>query len=230
MAGPSPSPEPKQPLTIITSDFQEFTPESSNPRPQSTIAQNAHIAVTAISAVLGLVIMATSADALRVFHSTHLGSEFHLPVWPQSFDLAPTIAGVACGVTIFVMNCVALVGQIVPALKRNPLSLPALVPLSIAFIAAVISTAIPFNALGFSTRWSVQSWSCQWSNISTSTAPHWGSLCTESRAASILSVCVVPLDGLVVASILASMVMKGQRTGGEKAGSWERKGSQGNMS
>ncbi|QSZ34973.1 hypothetical protein DSL72_007835 [Monilinia vaccinii-corymbosi] len=115
MAGQSPSPEPKQPLTLVTA-FQALTPESSDPpRPHPTIAQHAHVAITAIGALFGLGIMATSADALRVFHATHLGSEFHLPLWPQSFDLAPTIAGVVCGALVVAMNCVALVGQLVPA-------------------------------------------------------------------------------------------------------------------
>lgn len=122
MAGPSPSPEPKQPLTIVTSSFQELTPERSSSPPRPTIAQHANTAFMTISAILGLVIMATSADALQVFHSTHLGAEFQLPVWPRSFDLKPTIAGVICGVLVFVMNCVALVGQFVPAVCSYQIS------------------------------------------------------------------------------------------------------------
>ncbi|ESZ93715.1 hypothetical protein SBOR_5900 [Sclerotinia borealis F-4128] len=231
MAGPSPSPESKQPLTIVTSSFQEFTPEAPPSPPRSTLLQHANTALTAISAVFGLIIMATAADTLSVYHSTHLGSEFHLPVWPQSFDIKPTIAGVVCGVLIFVMNSVALVGQLVPAFRRNPLSLLTklitILPLAIALIAAIVGTVMPLNALTSSTSWSVQSWSCQWSNINTSTAPHWGTLCSESKAAGIMSVCVIPLDALIIASMLASMVMGGQGTGGVARGQWERKGSQG---
>ncbi|APA10584.1 hypothetical protein SS1G_12608 [Sclerotinia sclerotiorum 1980 UF-70] len=232
MAGPtlSPSPEPKQSLTVITSSFQEFAPESSRSPPRSTIAQHANTAFLAIGAVLGLAIMATSADALHVFHSTHLGADFQLPVWPRMLDIKPTITGVVCGVIVFIMNCVALVGQFVPALKRNPLSLPTLIPLAIALIAAVVGAAIPFNTLTSSTSWSVQSWSCQWSNISTSAAPHWGTLCSESRAAGIMSVCVIPFDALVIGSILASMMMKGKSNAVQHEEQWERKGSAGDMS
>ncbi|TEY60194.1 hypothetical protein BOTCAL_0184g00150 [Botryotinia calthae] len=228
MAGPSPSPEPKQPLTIVTSSFQEFTPETSSSRPRATMAQHANTAFIAISAILGLAIMATSANALQVFHSTHLGADFRLPVWPQSFDLKPTITGVVCGVLVFVMNSVALVGQFVPALKRNPLALPTLIPLVIALLAAVVASAIPFNALTSSTKWTVQTWSCQWSNISTSASPHWGTLCSESRAAGIMSVCVIPFDVLAVASVLASVVKA--RRNVQPQGQWERKGSAGDMS
>ncbi|KAI9646145.1 hypothetical protein NHQ30_005585 [Ciborinia camelliae] len=231
MAGLSPSPEPKQPLTIVTSSFQEFTPEPSMQPPRSNLTEHANTALTAVSAVFGLAIMAVSADALNVYHSTNLGTEFHLPVWPRSFDIKPTIAGIVCGVIVFVMNFVALVGQLVPALKRKPLFLPALlIPLSIALIATTVGTVIPIHALNSSTSWSVQSWSCKWSNINTSTAPHWGSLCSESRAAAILSACVILLDSVVVGSILATMAMKGQRIEREKARNWERKGNGGNMS
>jgi hypothetical protein len=68
----------------------------------------------------------------------------------------------------------------------------------ICFIAGLIGMSFFYGVNASSTVFSLQAWTCQWSAISMTTAPHWGRLCKESKVALYLTVMIVPLEVLVL--------------------------------
>jgi hypothetical protein len=46
--------------------------------------------------------------------------------------------------------------------------------------------------------YSIQAWTCQWSSLTMTTAPYWGTLCKESKVALYLMVMIIPLEVLVL--------------------------------
>ncbi|PQE02907.1 hypothetical protein CJF31_00002712 [Rutstroemia sp. NJR-2017a BVV2] len=212
----------------MTSGFAEFTPADGGRGKRSSsvqLASHARLGLTVLGAISGLVIMATTADALRVYNDTHLGREYMLPIWPASFDLKPTVGMVACGTIIFVSSVVSLISMFIPTIKSQPNSVLskvfAFLPGLISLVVAIVSTSLFYNLNASNATWSLKSWSCQWSNINTTSAPHWNTLCQESKAGIYLGIMIIPLE-VYVCGLSAWIMYKEKRTVGQ---GWERKGS-----
>ncbi|KAM3068859.1 hypothetical protein ACMFMG_011022 [Clarireedia jacksonii] len=212
----------------MTSGFTEFTQADVGRRRQTSsvqLASHARLGLTVLGAISGLVIMATTADTLRVYNDTHLGRDYMLPIWPVSFDLKPTVAMVACGTIIFVSSVISLISMFIPVFKSQPNSilskLFAFLPPVISLVVAIVSTSLFYNLDASNATWSLKSWSCQWSNITTTSAPHWNTLCQESKAGIYLGIMVIPLE-VYVCALSAWIIYKEKRTVGQ---GWERKGS-----
>lgn len=75
------------------------------------LVDTARISLTALALLMGLTVLGVSADALHVYNETHLGREFRLPLWPDEFNLRPTVALVAGAAVVVVCNAVSLVGS-----------------------------------------------------------------------------------------------------------------------
>lgn len=65
-------------------------------------------ALTAVGLLAGLSVLGVSADALATYRDTHLPPEFRLPLWPEKFNIGPTIALVVCSAVIVVANGASL--------------------------------------------------------------------------------------------------------------------------
>lgn len=68
----------------------------------------ARVGLTVFALLCGFTVLGTSADTLAVYNSTHLSGEFHLPLWPDQFDLRPTIALVVGSSIVVFVNIVSL--------------------------------------------------------------------------------------------------------------------------
>lgn len=65
-------------------------------------------ALTAVGLLAGLSVLGVSADALATYRDTHLPPEFRLPLWPENFNVGPTVALVVCSAVIVVANGASL--------------------------------------------------------------------------------------------------------------------------
>jgi hypothetical protein len=75
-----------------------------------------HWGRTTLSVVLlaaGAAITASEAHALYGYNSTHLSDEWFLPLWPQHFDLRPTIALLSAGAVIALTSLVYLISAVI---------------------------------------------------------------------------------------------------------------------
>ncbi len=68
----------------------------------------ARVSVTVLALLMGITILGVSADALNVYNTTHVSGDFLLPLWPDDFDLRPTVALVAGAAVVAMANVVSL--------------------------------------------------------------------------------------------------------------------------
>lgn len=93
-----------------TSNFEvdaEDTHTSSNAR-VLRIAEAARVSLTGLALLAGITILGVSADALAVYDATHVPASFLLPLWPDDFDLRPTVALAVGSSIVIVANLVSL--------------------------------------------------------------------------------------------------------------------------
>ncbi|KAL7626330.1 hypothetical protein AAE478_003102 [Parahypoxylon ruwenzoriense] len=174
------------------------------------VVDSARIGLTGFALLCGLTILGTSADTLAVYNTTHLSSDFHLPLWPDRFDLRPTVALVVGSSIVVVLNAVSLLFSKVKVLRNRtslhtPLSLAA--PF-IGFIAAMISMIFFYAVNASNSNDTLQSWSCQWGFAGMSMKPHFRTLCDESRTALYLSVVLVPVELAVLTVAGYQMILE----------------------
>ncbi|KAH9883910.1 hypothetical protein F4778DRAFT_586826 [Xylariomycetidae sp. FL2044] len=179
------------------------------------LIDSARLGLTALALLCGLTILGTSADTLAVYKKTHLSTDFNLPLWPEDFDLRPTVALVTGSAIVVVANVISLLFSKVMTLRNQ-----ALVHTSMTFAApfvgflAVMISMIFFYAVNASIRVdTLQSWSCHWGYANMLTEPHFGTLCKESETALYLSVVLVPVE-LVVLTMAAYQMVLERKTGG----------------
>ncbi|KAI0383138.1 hypothetical protein F5Y04DRAFT_40187 [Hypomontagnella monticulosa] len=179
-------------------DPQEF--QYQKHMKQLRLVDSARIGLTAFSLLCGLTILGTSADTLAVYNNTHLSSDFHLPLWPDQFDLRPTVALVVGSTILVVANIVSLLSSKVKVLRnRTSIHTPLSFVAPFFGFTAVMISMIFFYAVNASTvDDTLQSWSCQWGYASMKGKPHFGTLCRESQTALYLSVILVPVQLIVI--------------------------------
>lgn len=85
----------------------------------------ARISITGLALLCGITILGLSADAIRVYNMTRLEGSPLLSVWPESFDMQPTVALVAGSSLVVLANIAALLCSKVPHVSCRALLLPA---------------------------------------------------------------------------------------------------------
>lgn len=93
-----------------TSDF-EIDSEDVRLPPQTHVLRSvdaARVSLTALALLAGITILGVSADALAVYDATHVPANYLLPLWPDAFDLRPTVALVVGSSIVVVANLVSL--------------------------------------------------------------------------------------------------------------------------
>lgn len=106
------------PHSDFESDSQQDTQYQSRLR-VIRLVDSTRVGLTGLALFCGLAILGTSADALAVYNATHLPREFNLPLWPDNFDLRPTIALVACSVIVVLSSAVSLIFSKVQTVRRQ---------------------------------------------------------------------------------------------------------------
>lgn len=109
-----------------TSDIHEFdTPgvEQQKSVQTSRMVESVRLGLTALAFLAGITIVGTSGDTLRVYNITHLGQDFFLALWPNEFDIQPTIALIICGLIILLASLVSLAVSKIPSVSAPQSSL-----------------------------------------------------------------------------------------------------------
>ena len=84
------------------------------------LVDSARIGLTGLALLCGLAVLGTSANSLAVYNATPLPREYNLPLWPNKFDLRPTMALVVCSVIVVLANAVSLVFSKVQTVSLAP--------------------------------------------------------------------------------------------------------------
>ncbi|KAI0834909.1 hypothetical protein F5Y06DRAFT_144743 [Hypoxylon sp. FL0890] len=186
----------------VPTTYTEFDPhdlEYQRYMKKIRVVDAARIGLTGLALLCGFTILGTSADTLAVYNATHLPGDFYLPLWPDQFDLRPTIALVVGSSIVVFAHLVSLLFSKVQVLRNRTAvhSSLSLVTPFVSFTAVMISMIFFYAVNTSTTDDTLQSWSCQWKIATMSTKPHFGTLCDESRTALYLSVILVPLELIV---------------------------------
>lgn len=88
----------------------------------------------------------------------------------------------------------------------------------LALAAVVTATALYYVVNNSRSVDTLQSWTCRWARVDMDRAPHWGSLCAESRAALYLTVVMVPLEVIALGMLAAGSGKSVRRDEVEKGG------------
>ncbi|KAG9242348.1 hypothetical protein BJ878DRAFT_583891 [Calycina marina] len=216
----------------FTSDYQEShdqrsefeTRGGSNAKTSGIfrMAESARLGLTVLALLTGIAILGTASDTLQVYNTTSLTTDFELSLWPQEFDLRPTVALVVCGSVIFLTSTLSLVAGKVQPIRKNVIahSFAAFVAPTISLIAGLVATSFYYGVNTSNTVYSLQAWTCQWTSVSMNVKPHWSTLCKESKTALYLSVMIIPLEVLILASAIGGACEEKKATNAR-----ERKGS-----
>jgi len=187
------------------SEYTEFETQEVNYRQANTLRsrflESARMGLTIVAFLIGVTILSTSADALAVFNNTHLTQDFLLPIWPDNFNLRPTVSIVIGGAIITFANTISLLASKIPALRNKTTlhaALSVLAPV-VGLTAAIISTAFFYIVNHSDVVDSLQSWSCRWAGVGMNSQPHFGTLCSESKVSLYLSILMIPLETIILA-------------------------------
>ncbi len=99
-------------------------PSPSSFKSKSQLITSVHLGLTVLSLLSALTIVGTSASTLEVYNTTRLGKGQFLSIWPNEFDIRPTVALVTCGTIILVSSVLGLIVAKIPAVRLSPSLLP----------------------------------------------------------------------------------------------------------
>ncbi|KAI0512790.1 hypothetical protein F5B22DRAFT_293509 [Xylaria bambusicola] len=168
------------------------------------------VGLTALALVSGITILGTSANAILVYNNTHVSSAFNLALWPEAFDLRPTVAQVVGSSIIILASLVSLIFSRVQVLHNQRVmhtSLTFIAPF-VGFVAALIGISFYYGVNASSTVDTLQSWSCRWSSVNMRIEPYFGTLCRQSQTALYLSVILVPVELVILAAAGVQMSLE----------------------
>lgn len=227
----------------FTSEFNEYDISDAGHQKSAKSARMVEcvrLALTSLALCASITVLGTAGHTLSIYNSTNNGNPF-ISLWPFKFDLRPTVALVVCSAIVVVASAVSLaaskvsaVSQILKSLlykvhanialqvRNKPLvhsSISFLAP-TVCLIAGLIGTSFFYGVNSSNTVSSLQSWSCQWSDVSMNVKPHWGTLCKESKTALYLTVMLIPLEVLILGTVaFSAFVEKKQVVVRERKGS-----------
>ncbi|KAJ0158968.1 hypothetical protein CTA2_10547 [Colletotrichum tanaceti] len=170
----------------------------------------ARVSLTALALVASITVLGVSADALAVYDATHVPAHYLLPLWPDAFDLRPTVALVAGSSVLIIANTVSLLFSRVQSLRGQTLvhnSLAVAAP-TVGLLVAIIAVSFFYSINASITVDTLQSWSCRWSEVAMLTRPHFGTLCKQSKVGLYLSVMIIPIEVIILGAGAYQMILE----------------------
>ncbi|KAI0400379.1 hypothetical protein F4802DRAFT_610174 [Xylaria palmicola] len=159
------------------------------------------VGLTALAFLSGITILGTSANAIMIYNDTHVPGDFNLALWPDEFDLRPTVALVVASSIIVLASLVSLLLSKAGTLQNRVLvhtSVTFMAPM-VGFAAALVGVVFFYAVNASTTVDTLQSWSCQWRYADMRLQPHFNTLCDQSRTALYLAVILVPVEFIILA-------------------------------
>jgi hypothetical protein len=83
------------------------------------LVDSVRIGATALALLMGLTVLGVSANTLSVYDSTHVSSDFLLALWPDEFNIRPTVALVVGSAFVIATNIVALCFSKIPSVSHR---------------------------------------------------------------------------------------------------------------
>ncbi|TEA19269.1 hypothetical protein C8034_v000717 [Colletotrichum sidae] len=181
----------------------EVDPEDAFPSQSVRLLRTvdaARVGLTTLALVAAITILGVSADALAVYDATHVPATFLLPLWPDDFDLRPTVALVVGSSIILVANGTSIVAARSQSLRERALIRSSVIVAApaIGLVAAVVAISFFYSINASTTVDTLQSWSCRWSEVAMMSRPHFGTLCKQSKAGLYLSILMVPIQTIIL--------------------------------
>ncbi|CAF9928814.1 MAG: hypothetical protein HETSPECPRED_006939 [Heterodermia speciosa] len=164
----------------------------------------ARVILSVITLIAGAIVIGCAASSLRSYSSTHLNSQYFLPLWPTSVDLRPTHAMLACGVTISSFSLVYLISVFVPTPGPklhllNTIWTPfSFLSLFITVFTTVFASTITSHLADSTDAGSLTSWTCKWSSYEDIAPMDFVKICTQSTVASDLVIFLIIVEVLAV--------------------------------
>lgn len=96
---------------ICASDFEVDSQEDVHLRSKLRtlgVVDGVRVGLTVLALLAGATVLGISADALAVYSATHVAADFYLPLWPENFDLQPTVALCVGSAIVVVASFVSL--------------------------------------------------------------------------------------------------------------------------
>lgn len=83
------------------------------------LTDSVRIGLTLVALLMGITVLGVSADALAVYDTTHVPQTFLLPLWPDQFNLRPTVALVVGSAIVVLANAVSLLSSKVQSVSQQ---------------------------------------------------------------------------------------------------------------
>lgn len=169
------------------------------------------IALTVLALLMGITVLGVSSDTLSVYRNTHAPADLFLPLWPNEFNLQPTIALVVGSSVVTVANMVSLLFSKVPSLRlHTAVHTPLTFAAPLIGLAAAVLAMVYFYAVNASvTDDTLLSWACQWKAVAMEQQPYFGTICKESWAGLYLAILLIPVEAAVL--VTAGWLLKAER-------------------
>ncbi|GLI72086.1 hypothetical protein PoHVEF18_000254 [Penicillium ochrochloron] len=152
----------------------------------------ARLGLSLLTTTGAVAVIACEAVPLHHYNTTSQWATEGLALWPLNLDMRPTIAALACGCVIAVLNMVYVVVAMLPSphsrikLLNSYASASAFSGFITALIGIIFTIYRPSASYpsGFSDGETLHSWTCKWdsSSGSTSSPVHFSRDCHETRA------------------------------------------------
>lgn len=165
-----------------------------------SLVEAIRVSLTTAALFCGIIILAVSADTMTVYNNTHLPADFLLPLWPDQFDIRPTIALVAGSSIVNLSNIISLVFTKVNSLRSRQTIHSALTfaAPAIGLIVALVAVALFYAINASTTADTMQSWTCRWEAVVMTVPPHFGTLCKEAKTGLYMSILLIPLESALL--------------------------------
>ncbi|KAJ5901524.1 hypothetical protein N7495_002052 [Penicillium taxi] len=152
-------------------------------------------------------LIACEAVPLHHYKTTSQWESTGLALWPQNFDLRPTVAGLSIGCVIGFLNLIYVVAALLPSPHSNINLLNAYASASafaglIASLVGILFTLyLPSSTypIGFTENETLHTWTCKWKSSSedVSSPIYFSRDCIESRAGFALLYVLLALEILM---------------------------------
>ncbi|KAJ5581541.1 hypothetical protein N7535_000161 [Penicillium sp. DV-2018c] len=149
---------------------------------------------------VAIAVIACETPPLQNYKNTSQWASAGLALWPLNFDLRPTIAAIACGCIIAVLNLVYIATALMPSpySRIKPLNIYSSASAIAGFVTALVGVLfiiyLPSSGYppGFSKNETLPSWTCKWRvGTSGSKIPsHFSRDCVNTRAGFVM-LCVL---------------------------------------
>ncbi|KAK4225509.1 hypothetical protein QBC38DRAFT_482735 [Podospora fimiseda] len=177
-----------------SSTYNAEDPHLQSKMKQLQTLNSALLGLNSLSLLMGLTILGVSANTLKVHHRTSLPEqEYFISLWPEEFNIRPTVALVAGSVFVVLSNVISLVCGKLSSMRSKQVLINTTCAI-MGLIAALVAVILFYAVNASESVDTFTSWTCRWKHVAMSQEPHWGTLCEQSYAALYLGVLLIPLE------------------------------------